>query len=578
MTGGADKMEKKQPARSLEEYGDAFLDLYKRLVEFTGDAVYVYTYDEGELLFANQGFIDLLELDGAPKDVRGKKLDQLLVYLERPGTIREAANEHGEIHNFEYHFKTLKGHERYILHDSFIITDPETGKKRVEAIVRDITAHKEHEHHLKELNRQVKMIAQCNQAVARATDQRELLDQLCRILTVIGGYRAAWIGVPEYDSMKSIRVIAQAGCENDEAKVLSKNLQEAEEDVCPAARAIQSGKPTIVQNLLKTEQYAKWHAEAAKLGIISSVAIPVMVENQLFGVLCVCQSYENAFLEEEVQLLLELVSDLEFGIFSLKMRAEREAIEMALSESESRFRNAFETAGAGMALVAPDGRWLKVNKAFCDIVGYTARELQSMSFQDITHPDDLGKDVSRVEKVLNNELPYYHIEKRYMHKEGHEIWIFLSASLVKDRKGLPLYFVFQIQDVTERKKAEAALRDSEQKFKALVENIPAVVFRLTPSGKVQYVSPKVSELYGYSPDELIGKDFTVTTPEEEIPRIREAFQRLFNGEEIRGIQVKQKNKAGTVVTVEVNMIPMRTEGKVVAAQGIMRSRRADDQE
>jgi len=129
----------------------------------------------------------------------------------------------------------------------------------------------------------------------------------------------------------------------------------------------------------------------------------------------------------------------------------------ALQESEERFRSAFDYAAIGMALVSPEGRWLQVNRSLCEIIGYTEAELLGMSFQEISHPDDRDVVLGRVEQLLAGEVPTYQTEKRYFHKEGHEVWIYLSISRVGDaRHGLPR-LIFQIQDITDRKTAEQQL-------------------------------------------------------------------------------------------------------------------------
>jgi PAS domain S-box-containing protein len=132
-----------------------------------------------------------------------------------------------------------------------------------------------------------------------------------------------------------------------------------------------------------------------------------------------------------------------------------QALEDELRRSEEQFRGAFDYAAIGMALVAPQGRFLKVNRCLCDIIGYNEQELLSKTFQDITHPEDLDADLSYVRQMLAGELRSYHLEKRYFHKEGHTVVVLLSVSLVHDSRGDPLYFISQIQDVAARKRAEA---------------------------------------------------------------------------------------------------------------------------
>ncbi|MBI3784353.1 MAG: PAS domain S-box protein [Deltaproteobacteria bacterium] len=137
---------------------------------------------------------------------------------------------------------------------------------------------------------------------------------------------------------------------------------------------------------------------------------------------------------------------------------ERRRVEESLRESEERFSSAFEFAAIGKALVAPDGRWLKVNRALCELVGYREEELLQKTFQDITHPDDLEADLAYVHQMLAGEIRTYQMEKRYFHKSGEVLWVLLSVSLVRDSKGHPLYFISQIQDIGARKRAEADIR------------------------------------------------------------------------------------------------------------------------
>src|ERR1700736_6221581 len=146
-----------------------------------------------------------------------------------------------------------------------------------------------------------------------------------------------------------------------------------------------------------------------------------------------------------------------------------------LIESEERLRGAFEFAAIGMALVAPDGRWLRVNPSLCRIVGYSPEELLATTFQAITHPEDLDTDVEFVQRMLEGAIPRYQMEKRYLHKDGHFVWVLLSVSLVRDSDRRPLYFVSQLQDISVRKEAEARLIESELRYRIITDLVPGFV-------------------------------------------------------------------------------------------------------
>ncbi|HVS81673.1 MAG TPA: diguanylate cyclase [Pyrinomonadaceae bacterium] len=137
--------------------------------------------------------------------------------------------------------------------------------------------------------------------------------------------------------------------------------------------------------------------------------------------------------------------------------AEQQRISKALLETEAHFRNAFDYAAIGMALVSPQGTWLRVNRSLCDLVGYSEEELLRSDFQSITHADDVGSDLANLYRLIQGETPTCQVEKRYVHKTGQIVWAMNSVSLVHDSEDNPAHFIFQIQDISERKRAESAL-------------------------------------------------------------------------------------------------------------------------
>ena len=132
---------------------------------------------------------------------------------------------------------------------------------------------------------------------------------------------------------------------------------------------------------------------------------------------------------------------------------ERVRHEEELRESEERFRMTFEAAGVGMAHVAPDGRWLRINGKLAEITGYHREELRSKTFQDITHPDDLEKDLEHARRLTVGEIENYSMEKRYVRKDGRRVWVELTVSALRAASGELACFVSVIEDITARKLA-----------------------------------------------------------------------------------------------------------------------------
>ena len=177
-------------------------------------------------------------------------------------------------------------------------------------------------------------------------------------------------------------------------------------------------------------------------------------------------------------------------------------LQQALEESAERFRATFEQAAVGIAHVSPDGRWLRINQRLCNMLGYTAEELMTKAFQDITHPDDLENDLAQVSQVLSGEISSYSMEKRYFRKNGEVIWTDLTVSLVRDALGKSKYFISVVQDISDRKQAEAKFRASEQRFRRAISNAPLPIAICAENGEMLHLSKGWTDITGYSLDEI----------------------------------------------------------------------------
>lgn len=184
-------------------------------------------------------------------------------------------------------------------------------------------------------------------------------------------------------------------------------------------------------------------------------------------------------------------------VMHLEVTSRRKAEEV-LQESEERFSGAFEFAPIGVALVSPDGtRWLRANRVLSGLLGYSEEELQTLTVQELTHPDDIAMSTQNVGRAIDGGARTFQLEKRYIHRNGQIIDALLSISLIRDAEGQPLYFVSHILDVTERNRAEAELRLSNQRFVQLAKNINDVFWIRSPDmRRVLYVSPAWERIWG----------------------------------------------------------------------------------
>src|SRR5215204_2146498 len=199
-------------------------------------------------------------------------------------------------------------------------------------------------------------------------------------------------------------------------------------------------------------------------------------------------------------------------------------------------------------MVSLQGRYMQVNRSLCEILGYTEEELQALTWQEITHPDDLAASSAYARRIVEGEFPRYHLEKRFLHAYGHTVWASLSVSLVRDGEGEPLYFVSQIQDVTERKKFESALRESEQRFRGSFESAATGMALVGTDGRFLRVNRSLCEILGYPERELLGKTFQDITHPEDLDADLDQVRRMLDGE-IRTYQMEKRyfHKEGQVV-------------------------------
>src|SRR5690606_37498618 len=197
---------------------------------------------------------------------------------------------------------------------------------------------------------------------------------------------------------------------------------------------------------------------------------------------------------------------LEVTVANLRAESElRAAAEQSRAQSQATLRSALEHAPIGMAIVGLNGRFLQVNRSLCDIVGRDEPELLRCTFQDITHPDDLDKDVALVGSLVRGEIPHYQMDKRYVRADGEPIWVLLSVSLVRDTAGDPAFFVSQVEDISLRREAEREVAASRQFLGDIVNSIPIPLTVKDDSGRILVANTAMAKFHGGSAGDLVGK-------------------------------------------------------------------------
>ncbi|MCP4405618.1 MAG: PAS domain S-box protein [bacterium] len=246
----------------------------------------------------------------------------------------------------------------------------------------------------------------------------------------------------------------------------------------------------------------------------------------------------------------------------------------ALQESEERFRSTFEQAAVGIAHVAPDGRFLLANQRFCDIVGYAQEQLRQLSFQEITHPEDLDSSLSYAEKMLTGRLQNFSVEKRYIHCDSSSVWVNLTVSLAQESSGQAKYFITVVEDISQRKRAEQALRESEEFHRLTLSSISDAVFITDDRGTFTFICPNVNVIFGYSFEEVQ----VLGNIENLIGKALFHADELSARQEIANIERKVVDKFGQphALLVTVKQVSIRTGTLLYSCRDISRRKQTEE--
>lgn len=263
----------------------------------------------------------------------------------------------------------------------------------------------------------------------------------------------------------------------------------------PVRRVWNTGETVWIRELRDAVDFHR--AEAATAArLCSAFAFPILAEEQPVGIMEFYSS--EARVPDEDMLRVVRSIGRQIGQFMQRKRAE-----LALRESEERFRAIVEQAAVGIACVALTGELTEVNQKFCDMLGYSRDELLGKSLAGSTHPDDYGQGPRYRQQLQQGQIRPVSGEKRYIRKDGSLMWARRTLSAVCDGAGKPLYLIIIIEDITERKRVERALLESEELFHQLANNIPQV-FWISDVGrrKTIYVSPACERMLGMTATQL----------------------------------------------------------------------------
>ena len=288
---------------------------------------------------------------------------------------------------------------------------------------------------------------------------------------------------------------------------IARDSVEMHRKIAGSLRAVRQANP-VTEGVLRQNLIAGWLVCAGLIGI-SLIALFLELRRRL-RVEAILRAGELELQEKISRSTAELRAEV----------LENRATHLRLAESELRLRSTFEQAAVGLAHVSPEGRFVRTNERMCRITGYSQEELLEKNFGEITHPDDLKGDWERANAMLRGEPPASPREKRYIHRDGHIVWINVTGSLVRKPDGQPDYFIVVVEDITPRRAAEQMLRESERRFRWVVESSPVGIVQTVRSGDVNAANHAFYSLLGWTEEEFAaeGMNLRSITPGDWMER------------------------------------------------------------
>lgn len=369
------------------------------------------------------------------------------------------------------------------------------------------------------------------------------------------------------------------------------SVRETPRELAFCDHAIRCSETMVVEDATRDERFSDNLLVTGEPQIRFYAGAPLRTnDGYAMGTLCAIDSRPRTLSVEHAQILEDLaqIVSREFQLreAALLSRSQLRVSDRQIKAAERKFQEVFEQAGSGMALVAPDGVWLKLNKAFKDIIGYTDEQLSGLTFQDITVAEDLELDLSNLQRLNAGEIDRYELEKRYIRHDRSIVWVHMTVTQYVDENGKPDYYLAVINDIQARKEAERAreeitqqleqrvnertrdLRQREAELRAVLEHTNDAYVCMDEKGIVTAWNRKAEQTFGWARSEAIGGQIdSMLSPQGSYQPLREGIQRYMTSRDAqqlgRRLEFPAQRKDGSTIPVEVHINAIHVENKTL---------------
>ncbi len=482
--------------------------------------------------------------------------EQIKIFIEKDNEVLETGKENS---NEEY-LTDGTGKVRTVITKKTLYTDSSDNKFLV-GVINDITERKLAEKQIERLNRVYTVLSNINKTIVRVRNKQLLFEEACSIAVENGGFKMAWIGMVNYATNK-IDAVASLGLTGEYINNVNIDLNNKELSSGPAGQAFINGKCNFSNNIETDEKMTPWRKKAREYGFRSVISLPIIVLGKTIGTYTLYSGEIDFFNEDEIKLLEEIASDISFAIEFIESDKERKQAEVALKENNSRLELAMQSANmAWWEMDITTGNVI-FEKRKSEMIGYPAKKFKHYTdFVALVHPEDSDKAMKAMQNHINGLVDKYEIEYRILTKSGEYKWFYdIGAVVKKDSNGIPLYVTGLVMDISQRKLAEEALRKSEAIQHKIVSNIGDVIVIIDQNGINRYKSPNVENLFGWKPEELVGKSaWNLVHPDDLNTAKKIVAEVALKPNASETTEIKYRRKDGVYVWIEITIVNLLSD-------------------
>lgn len=471
---------------------------------------------------------------------------------EEGGKVFQCSIASNQPQSYTHRMIMPDGEVRWLEHRWQAMPDEAGSPYQVLGVSLDVTERVQNEVRVKRLSQLYALSSGINAAIVRLADTQLLFEEACRLAVEEGGLVMSWVALKQQHS-PTLQPVAASGKDRGYVGMMKISAGAEPKGAGPAGRAFQTNRPVCSNDIANDPTMSPWTEQALERGYRSCACFPLHCGTEVMGVYTVYADCANFFDAEEMAIFNTISENLSFAIEANLKEEERRKTQEILRASEARFRSYFEFSMHGIAIATPGKTFLEANDQLCSILGYGREELLSMSWVEITHPEDLAANLGQYKMLLEGKISRFEMEKRFIRKDGRVIWASIGVGCVRNPDGSIAFTLAVVLDIDKRKQAEEILREQA----TLLDKAQDAIMVRDLNDRILYWNKSAERLYGWSAQEAVGRsgeELLYRDPAE----FRLARDKTITNGEWSG-ELQQWTKAGEPLTVEGRWTLIRSD-------------------